>query len=327
MVLETDGGGSTLASYVLGGTELLEQTRSGATSYYLRDGQGSTRALSDDLGAVTDTYAYTAFGELYVQTGTTINTYLYTGQQFDTLTGLYSLRARYYTPLDGRFLNRDIADLSLTNPLEYNRYVYTANNPVNAWDPAGKQAFFEYSMQNENSEAESAPLSGTGNATADGYGQLIAEENITEAQSLYRGFFRSGDNVTIAKGTYLDLEGNVHNFVGTNDFYGSQGKMLFDKVTQGLKQNVQEFIPANHYASAGDALHAEFKVLQYFEGKVGEIPANSRIIVGISHPGGICPACQYALLTESGYPVTQIGSNIFFVTIQNGIRVIFAGLP
>jgi len=33
VVLETDGGGSVLASYVLGGTELLEQTRSGTTSY------------------------------------------------------------------------------------------------------------------------------------------------------------------------------------------------------------------------------------------------------------------------------------------------------
>ncbi|MHB8113352.1 MAG: RHS repeat-associated core domain-containing protein, partial [Bellilinea sp.] len=142
-----------LASYVLGGTELLSQTRGGVTSYYLHDGQGSTRALTDDSGAVTDTYAYTAFGELYAQTGSTTDAHLYTGQQSDALTGLYSLRARYYSPGDGRFLSRDNANLVLMAPAEIDRYVYTANNPINAIDPAGNQAFVEYSLNNEKSEA------------------------------------------------------------------------------------------------------------------------------------------------------------------------------
>jgi len=87
VVLETDGSGSMLASYVLGGTGLLSQTRSGVTSYYLQDGQGSTRALTNDSGVLIDTYDYTAF--------------------FDSLTGLYSLRARYYNPALGRLLSQD----------------------------------------------------------------------------------------------------------------------------------------------------------------------------------------------------------------------------
>ena len=101
VVLETDAGGATLASYVLGGAELLSQTRAGTTGYYLPDAQGSTRALTNGAGAVTDTYDYTAFGELFGVTGTTTNAYLYTGQEFDALTGLYSLRARYYDPEAG----------------------------------------------------------------------------------------------------------------------------------------------------------------------------------------------------------------------------------
>jgi len=137
VLLETDGTGSTLASYVLGGAELVSQTRSGMTNYYLHDGQGSVRALSDDLGAVTDTYAYTAFGERYAQTGSTINAYLYTGQQFDSLTGLYSLRARYYDPAVGRFLSQDTANLAFMALLEIDRYVYVINNPINALDPQG----------------------------------------------------------------------------------------------------------------------------------------------------------------------------------------------
>jgi len=42
--------------------------------------------------------------------GASDNPYLYTGQQFDALTGLYSLRARYYDPALGRFLSRDPAE-------------------------------------------------------------------------------------------------------------------------------------------------------------------------------------------------------------------------
>ena len=114
-MLETNGSGSTLASYVLGGTGLLSQTRSGTTSYFLQDGQGSTRALTNSSGTITDTYSYTAFGELFNQTGSTTNSYLYTGQQYDSLTSLYSLRARYYNPALGRFLSQDTYPINFGN--------------------------------------------------------------------------------------------------------------------------------------------------------------------------------------------------------------------
>ena len=144
---EYDGSGAELASYVLGGTELVSQTQSGTTSYYLQDGQGSTRALTDSSGVVTDTYSYTAFGELFAQTGTTENSYLYTGQQFDSLTGLYDLRARYYNPAMGRFLSQDTYPYNFGNPVELNRYGYVGNNPINLTDPTGDTATIEYAIR------------------------------------------------------------------------------------------------------------------------------------------------------------------------------------
>ncbi|HEU0291248.1 MAG TPA: RHS repeat-associated core domain-containing protein [Anaerolineales bacterium] len=69
--------------------------------------------------------------------GSTTNSYLYTGQQFDSLTGLYSLRARYYNPALGRFLSQDTYPVNFSNPVELNRYVYTANNPIHGMDPSG----------------------------------------------------------------------------------------------------------------------------------------------------------------------------------------------
>jgi RHS repeat-associated protein len=103
----------------------------------LQDGQGSTRTLTNSAGVVTDTYDYTAFGEIYSQSGTTENKYLYTGQQFDEPTGLYSLRARFYNPAVGRFLSQDTYPVNFGNPIELNRYAYAGNNPVSFSDPSG----------------------------------------------------------------------------------------------------------------------------------------------------------------------------------------------
>jgi len=138
VILETDGNGTPIANYLLGTTELLSETRSGATSYYLQDGQASTRTLTSSTGSVTNRYSYDAFGSLLSHQGTAINPYLYTGQQFDDVTGLYSLRARYFAPGLGRFLSRDMAEVSVDHPNELNRYVYTANNPINTFDPLGQ---------------------------------------------------------------------------------------------------------------------------------------------------------------------------------------------
>ena len=168
-------GEAAVASYVLDGTDLLSQTRSGATSYYLQDAQGSTRTLTDASGNITDTYAYTAFGETLSHSGASDNPYRYTGQQFDALTGLYSLRARYYDPALGRFLSRDPAEPLLTAPHELNRYVYVADNPLNAADPSGRFAAVEYSMANRESEEESAALEPVGEETASELQALVDE--------------------------------------------------------------------------------------------------------------------------------------------------------
>ncbi len=146
VVLETTGSNTT--SYTLAGTDLISQTRNGGTSYYLQDGQGSTRNLTDSTGSITDSYSYMAFGEIYNQTGTTANNYLYTGQQYDAQTELYNLRARYYSPAVGRFLSQDTYAVNFNNPIELNRYGYTANNPINASDPSGNYIFAQYSGKN-----------------------------------------------------------------------------------------------------------------------------------------------------------------------------------
>jgi RHS repeat-associated protein len=154
VVYETTNSVNT--SYVLAGSKLISQTQNGVARFYLQDGQGSTRTLTDNSGSVTDTYSYTAFGEMYGKTGTTTNNYLYTSQRFDSLTNLYSLRARFYNPVNGRFLSRDTFAYNLDDPFELNRYVYVANTPINAIDPTGNQIMVEYAQVNRQGKEEEA---------------------------------------------------------------------------------------------------------------------------------------------------------------------------
>jgi RHS repeat-associated protein len=180
VVLETNGSGATLASYVLGGTELLSQTRGGTTNYYLHNGQGSTQALTDNSGNVTDTYSYSAFGETLSHTGSTVNAYQYTGQQYDSQTGLYDLRARYYDPTISRFLSWDTYPYNFDDPVQLNRYVYTANNPINAVDPTGYQAFVEYSTADSTADEEGAALEPVGEEFASEAEELVDEFDFAE---------------------------------------------------------------------------------------------------------------------------------------------------
>lgn len=134
---EVDNSGNVLAKYTQGGIdEPLSELRSGTTSYYQQDGLDSTTSLSSSAGVLANTYSYDSFGKLTASTGTLTNPFQYTGREFDSETGLYYNRARYYDQNAGRFLSED--------PTRFdggiNFYPYALNNPVNLRDPSGKSA-------------------------------------------------------------------------------------------------------------------------------------------------------------------------------------------
>jgi len=128
-----------VASYVYG-KALISQNRGGVLSYYLVDALGSTRALTNANGVVTDRYVYDAFGRMISQTGNTVNSYLFAGQQRDAATGLDYLRARYMNPATGRFVSRDTFNPIFFKPSTLNLYAYADSNPVNRIDPSGYQS-------------------------------------------------------------------------------------------------------------------------------------------------------------------------------------------
>ena len=135
LIEETNSSGTVVARYSQTDNidEPLAMLRSSATSYYQADGLGSVTSLSNGAGALAQTYTFDSFGKQTASSGSLVNSFQYTGREFDTETGLYYYRARYYDPAEGRFLGED--------PIQFvggiNFYRYVSNDSINFRDPLG----------------------------------------------------------------------------------------------------------------------------------------------------------------------------------------------
>jgi RHS repeat-associated protein len=122
---------------------------------------------------ITDNYLYDAFGNLLASSGSSGNTYAFTGERWDGSTGLLYLRARYYDPEVGRFVGRD--------PIEsVNPYVYCENNPVDFVDPSG--LYWEY-CQNTGDLTYVDPEDGERTFKGSGYSGAPGFVNDSDSQS------------------------------------------------------------------------------------------------------------------------------------------------
>ncbi len=148
-IAEYDGAGVLQAKYLhgRGWGEPLAMLRGEAVYWYHGDGLGSVTEVTDSAEDVIEQYVYDSFGNLHVYDGsgnplsqTAIgNCFTYIGREYDNESDLYYLRARYYSPEQGRFLSRDplkrTDDLDPFLPLDL--YTYSSNNPVSKSDPYG----------------------------------------------------------------------------------------------------------------------------------------------------------------------------------------------
>jgi RHS repeat-associated protein len=96
--------------------------------------------LTNNAGAVSDTYRYRAFGKEISHTGGSSSPFTFVGRwgyNYDSTAGLYQARRRWLDPDTGTWLSKDPIDLLLSDT---NRYRYANNNPVGLIDPSGELA-------------------------------------------------------------------------------------------------------------------------------------------------------------------------------------------
>lgn len=126
--------------YIRGDRLLIKRDISTASPkdyYYLYNGHGDVVQIVDSSGVIVNIYTYDEWGNILSQTQGISNSFKYAGEIYDEETGLYYLRARYYDPSLGRFLNEDTYTGDINNPLSLNLYTYAENNPVIYADPTG----------------------------------------------------------------------------------------------------------------------------------------------------------------------------------------------
>ena len=139
VVLETDAASGARRWYVWGGPAGLlydVSSTTGSVRYYHADQVGSTLALSDESGSVIGRLDYTPYGLIIRREGSTTTPFLFNGAlgvMRDEETGLIHMRARYYHPWMGRFLNED--PIGLDGGM--NTYAFTGGNPISYFDAMG----------------------------------------------------------------------------------------------------------------------------------------------------------------------------------------------
>lgn len=69
-----------------------------------------------------------------------LNPFRYRGYIYDSETGMYWLRSRYYYPELHRFISADTLFGRLGEPLDHNLYAYCRNNSTMLIDPYGTAA-------------------------------------------------------------------------------------------------------------------------------------------------------------------------------------------
>ncbi|GKU75957.1 polymorphic toxin-type HINT domain-containing protein [Paenibacillus sp. L3-i20] len=136
-IVDSNGKVTFKARYVRGHQLAARQDAAGQ-AYYLHNGHGDVIELRGSSGNnALNTYTYDLWGNTLTATEQVSNIFRYSGEPWDSTTQLQYLRARWYDPSLGRFINKDTYEGDLGNPLSQNLYTYVYNNPLKYVDPSG----------------------------------------------------------------------------------------------------------------------------------------------------------------------------------------------
>ena len=139
LLCKTTNGITTKYVYGLG---LIGGEKCGEFKTYYFDYRGSTVAITDECGNITDRFKYDTYGKMTEHIGNSFVILGYNGRDgvVTDKNGLMYMRARYYSPNMRRFVNADVISGEISNAVTLNRYAYANGNPVSFVDPYGLSA-------------------------------------------------------------------------------------------------------------------------------------------------------------------------------------------
>jgi RHS repeat-associated protein len=104
-----------------------------------QDPLGTSVYITDEGGLAIHARAFDPFGGVAVERTTEPTERTFAGHPFESGSGLYYMKARWYDPITGRFQSVDPVVRDMSVPQSMNGYSYVENNPVNMIDPTGME--------------------------------------------------------------------------------------------------------------------------------------------------------------------------------------------
>ncbi len=127
--------GSLVKYYYAGATRVA--MKNSDLYYLLGDHLGSTSVTANINGVKSAEVRYYPWGTERYTYSSTLTTFRFTGQRFESGIGLYFYNARFYDPAAGRFISADTMIPEPQGVQAWDRYAYVNNNPINYTDPSG----------------------------------------------------------------------------------------------------------------------------------------------------------------------------------------------
>ncbi len=194
----------------------LQSAREDSPHYFVCVEMGSTIFLLDQEQEIRKSYHYDPFGSIIETSGSIENRITYTGQMYDGISGQYYLRARFYNPRIGRFMQEDAYRGD-----GLNLYAYCQNNPITYYDPSGYLGLCPAGKSNpqaEQTEGSGDPIKGGSNVKIDTYKNMVKDPTVTgQAHHLSQdAAFR--DVIPKQEGLSIELEGNAFTDIGSQHY-------------------------------------------------------------------------------------------------------------
>ena len=237
LLSKTTNGNTTKYVY---GRGLIGEEKCNAFKTYHFDARGSTIALTNEDGNITDTLRYDTYGKLISHIGESFIIFGYNGRDgvVTDKNGLIYMRARYYSPEMKRFVNADIVAGEISNAVTLNRFAYANGNPVSFVDPFGLSPEREDTTEDEIQCGIDEYINLLCQLIAAGseqYSNISTAEDFADAILLMSGkvkFVKKGDYIIVKgnrdilseygiKQTRIRAD-NVKKFKGIDDLLGSQ---------------------------------------------------------------------------------------------------------
>lgn len=307
--------------YVYGVGLLYQVTETVAatnTLTYHYDYRGSTIALSDNNGNVTDRIEYSIYATTTYRIGTNDTPFLFNGR-FGVQTdpnGLLYMRARYYNPFLCRFINPDPAGFSGG----LNFFAYANGNPVSYLDPFGLGAqgandnYHDFALNTTSADLDTLGSdnavstlnqSTTSGTTGTSGGTYETVSTVGGTVGLSQSIVQYGSGaVTVGDNGVIYLSGSGGNQYLTTAKIGAVAEGLSpylyygSVVTEGYGAVTGQVSPGTAAVNTGVAY------IGFRGGVPGAIFAGSYFIVNAVYPGG-----AINFLVDMGHNVQESGNN------------------